>query len=561
MLDKTIVQHTRTKQNCLRQPFIHSFNIPRVLPRTTTLNPLNKRTKMRDCSQNCCFIMEATKLYTLSEEVLVLILEYLDARTLIRLSKTSRLFHRLCHSDVIWRHRCKIDFNLRAKWLEYSYLYLYELFTKASVLKNDPSFFRPVSQLKTSVIVWYLINPEPPSGSVCQLTASQAKSIWNLTDDDLDRINNETEDNLFSHNYYEWESLYKLFLAKHGGINQMQNYVLRRCLRNRQALEEHYQLSLHSSRQQKWYQFLDNRDTGNKFLKALTEHMPKVTHSYMLHQVTAMYIDGHLKGGFETVKAYADFCGYFKTWLEDKSVKLWPPRQGEMLIKDYKDCLQYVNKEISSVAEELQITLNDFLSKAKPYIERLHEIWLWQNKKGQEYMKEHRPSRVVTEHKCYKRFLDRGNFADFCQLKQFFERREIVVDWFKKNEWLHALLRDYCTRSLRPAHMSTEISPAPHLPTDPITFLVNRFLQTGLKSDFNKLRMKLSEIGNLQLESLNRKSRQLQRAISRDLRNEDSIYFSEVDAPQFTHCFYPQRTDCRFSQRQPFASIEVVNLD
>jgi hypothetical protein len=92
-------------------------------------------------------------------------------------------------------------------------------------------------------------------------------------------------DNLFNHNYYEWESLYKLFLAKHGGIIQMQNYVLRRCLRNRQALEEHYQLSLHSSRQQKWYQFLDNRDTGNKFLKALTEHMPKVTHSYMLHQV------------------------------------------------------------------------------------------------------------------------------------------------------------------------------------------------------------------------------------------------------------------------------------
>ena len=58
--------------------------------------------------------------------------------------------------------------------------------------------------------------------------------------------------------------------------------------------------------------------------------------------------------------------------------------------------------QISSVAEELEITLNDFLSKAKPYIERLHEVWQWQNKKGQAYMKEHRPSRVVTEHKCYK---------------------------------------------------------------------------------------------------------------------------------------------------------------
>ena len=72
----------------------------------------------------------------------------------------------------------------------------------------------------------------------------------------------------------------------------MQNYVLKRCLRNRQALEEHYQLSLHSSRQQKWYQFLEDRDIGNpKALKALTEHMPKVTHSYMLHKVRM----GHLE--------------------------------------------------------------------------------------------------------------------------------------------------------------------------------------------------------------------------------------------------------------------------
>lgn len=60
-----------------------------------------------------------------------------------------------------------------------------------------------------------------------------------------------------------------------------------------------------------------------------------------------MYIDGRLKGGFETVKAYADFCHYFKTWLENKSLQLWPPRQGQMLIDDYKDCLKFVNKQVS----------------------------------------------------------------------------------------------------------------------------------------------------------------------------------------------------------------------
>lgn len=63
---------------------------------------------------------------------------------------------------------------------------MYEMFHKAEVLKNDHNFFRPVSQLKTSVIVWYLLNPEPPSQSVGHLTPSQAKSIWGLTEEEIE---------------------------------------------------------------------------------------------------------------------------------------------------------------------------------------------------------------------------------------------------------------------------------------------------------------------------------------------------------------------------------------
>lgn len=100
----------------------------------------------------------------------------------------------------------------------------------------------------------------------------------------LDRDEHQEAD--FPSSYYEWRTLYKIFVKKHGGILSMQNYVLKRCLRNRQALEEHYQLSLHSSRQQKWYQYLEDREMGNhKALKALTEHMRPTTHNYMLHQV------------------------------------------------------------------------------------------------------------------------------------------------------------------------------------------------------------------------------------------------------------------------------------
>ena len=79
-----------------------------------------------------------------------------------------------------------MDFGLRTRWPEYTYIYMYEMFYKAEVLKNDHNFFRPVSQLKTSVIVWYLLSDMAPSQSVSHLTASQAKSIWGLTDDELE---------------------------------------------------------------------------------------------------------------------------------------------------------------------------------------------------------------------------------------------------------------------------------------------------------------------------------------------------------------------------------------
>ncbi|XP_031562606.1 uncharacterized protein LOC116298338 [Actinia tenebrosa] len=502
----------------------------------------------------------------LSEEVLVLILEYLDFRSLITLSKTCRLFHRLCLSDLIWRHRCKVDFGLYVKWVEYSYLYLYEMFYKAEILKNDHNFFRPVSQLKTSVIVWYLLSSEPPSHSVSHLTPSQAKSIWGLTDKCLETHYEESQQDHDDHqeadypsSYYEWRTLYKIFVKKHGGIIPMQNYVLKRCLRNRQALEEHYQLSLHSSRQQKWYQYLEDREMGNhKALKALTEHMRPTTHNYMLHQITTKYIDGRLKGGFKTVKAYAEFCGYFKNWLDAKSIKLWPPRQGEMVAQDYRHCLKYVNRELAPIAEEVELTLTHFLSKAKPYIERLHEVWLWQNRKDTAYRKEHRPSAVVREHRYCKEFLEKGNLEYFSKLKLYFERKEIVVAWFKENGWMHPLLGDYVVRPLRPACISSTELPNPHYSTDCIQSLVERFLETGLRSDFNRIRRKLADMAGIQLQNLVRKSRQLQESIQQDVMKEDCVYVSDFEDRGYMNNFFGSTFD---SYSDFVSRREVVILD
>ena len=65
-------------------------------------------------------ILPPSLLTHLSEEVLVLILEYLDFRSLVMLGKTCRLFHRLCLSNLIWRHRCRVS-----EWYFWTILLVY----------------------------------------------------------------------------------------------------------------------------------------------------------------------------------------------------------------------------------------------------------------------------------------------------------------------------------------------------------------------------------------------------------------------------------------------------
>lgn len=43
----------------------------------------------------------------------------------------------------------------------------------------------------------------------------------------------------------------------------------------------------------------------------------------------------------------------------------------------------------------------------------------------------------------YREFFEKGNLEDFIRLKMYFERKEVVVVWFKDNSWLYMLLGDY----------------------------------------------------------------------------------------------------------------------
>lgn len=54
-----------------------------------------------------------------------------------------------------------------------------------------------------------------------------------------------------------------------------------------------------------------------------------------------------------------------------------------------------------------------------------------------------------------------------------------------------------------------------------------RFLETGLQSDFNKIRMKLVDISNVQIRILAEKARNLQEAICADSIRPDRHFYLE----------------------------------
>ena len=93
------------------------------------------------------------------------------------------------------------------------------MFFKAATLRDDQNFFKPVSQLKTSVIVWYLINPIPPCHVVGHLTASQVKSIWGITEEELEEMYFDDSGNYYLHNFYIEvfckEGVIRKFTGKH----------------------------------------------------------------------------------------------------------------------------------------------------------------------------------------------------------------------------------------------------------------------------------------------------------------------------------------------------------
>jgi len=92
--NNNVIKRERTKRSRCNSTRSRRF-------RSSKKRKCNSATLTEDC-------VSEIELTDLSEEVLIAILEHVSAPGLINMSKTSWLFHRICHTDTLWRHRCRV---------------------------------------------------------------------------------------------------------------------------------------------------------------------------------------------------------------------------------------------------------------------------------------------------------------------------------------------------------------------------------------------------------------------------------------------------------------------
>lgn len=169
---------------------------------------------------------------------------------------TCKKFHLLFKSKFLWTLKLKYDYDIVYNDSTLNSTRLYELFYMAQVLRFEQLQYKPVSHIKVSLLVWYLIFKAAPTSFVKVLTLSQAKNIWGLNFEDIKNhhINYPNVYDYFINtprftHYYLWSSLYDAYLSKHGSIFKMQESIIKRCLRSKKSLENEFKIYIYHKKQ------------------------------------------------------------------------------------------------------------------------------------------------------------------------------------------------------------------------------------------------------------------------------------------------------------------------
>lgn len=197
---------------------------------------------------------------SLSNEILLYVSIYMDAKSVARLCQTCRrLRDGIMCSDPLWKERLRRDFELDLK-MKRPFKSFYEIYRLVSMSRTVTKIYlseRFYSSGKYGYLpgwlwTWVILNtsaPELPSWirnnrqaflrlKVSEMPLGRIQRVWNLAAGDFSGIQEVRNER--GTIYYSWSDVHKVFFAKYGGLPELTAHSLKRCSRAKRHLERNF---------------------------------------------------------------------------------------------------------------------------------------------------------------------------------------------------------------------------------------------------------------------------------------------------------------------------------
>lgn len=197
---------------------------------------------------------------SLSNEILLYVSIYMDAKSVARLCQTCRrLRDGIMCSDPLWKERLRRDFELDLK-MKRPFKSFYEIYRLVSMSRTVTKIYlseRFYSSGKYGYLpgwlwTWVILNtsaPELPSWirnnrqaflrlKVSEMPLGRIQRVWNLAAGDFSGIREVRNER--GTIYYSWSDVHKVFFAKYGGLPELTAHSLKRCSRAKRHLERNF---------------------------------------------------------------------------------------------------------------------------------------------------------------------------------------------------------------------------------------------------------------------------------------------------------------------------------
>ncbi|KAL4649126.1 hypothetical protein GN956_G7063 [Arapaima gigas] len=401
------------------------------------------------------------ELLDFSEEVLLVILEWLDPFSLLKAGSTCLTLYRLSSCDSMWRHHFEVWFgtpfptascSMRAKEA-FRLLYMWKTIY-LNVECNPPLQQKLMEELPHPParywMLWLVLEDSVPLPAL-RLTWEHMENLWGIPQEELEKEKRGAvdEDNVL---WFEWKELHHLAVLHHGSVTMVFQHVL-----NKHFTSDHSELELFFQEYRKnrfqwqftywlFYQpepldkqlrsiYLQWRPHCKRKVSYWGEPGCDVAYLASLHPITNDYWLGKLANGDEnigiqTLDSFFSMCKSLMAWILGRD---WGRMKRR---KVYEDTLEGVYRQLRYDMHHIPIDHDWFWQVAKVQMNRVCVLL----DTATNYVN----WRLIKVLPYYRLYLLSGNNVYLDLIQGFLGRKRQVHNWMhlEENAWVMPLLSD-----------------------------------------------------------------------------------------------------------------------